>query len=63
MIKSLKKLIPFIMCMIIIFSNYSSILADGGSITYSKLFIKSGSGVYESSTSNVITLKNYPTKV
>ena len=58
-----KKLIPFIICLTITLGNCLSILADGGSVTYSKLYIKNGSGVYENSTSNVITLKNYPTKV
>ena len=58
-----KKLIPSVLCFIMIIGNMLSVFGDGGSFSYSKLFVKNGSGIYENTTSNIITLKNYPTKV
>ena len=63
MFRLTKKLLPFVFCFILVIGSCFSTFADGGSFNYSKLYIKNGSGIYENTTSNIITLKNYPTKV
>lgn len=63
MVKLTKKLLPIFLCFVFIIGSCFLTFADGGSFNFSKLYIKNGSGVYKNTTSNIITLKNYPTKV
>lgn len=63
MVKLTKKLLPLVLCFVFVIGSCFPAFADGGSFSYSKLYVKNGSGIYENTTSNIITLKNYPTKV